>query len=1273
MNYFPLQHISIRVPWHDLGWNGTICQCPGRNTSCLKLNNIADNKDEAAEQPLAGKSLKDIPPSQFPPCVKERATFMADFAFERDHAHPYVKSSNKTHTHFATTKLRYPKYAAAGLPFRWMMKPVVFGGESEPGPPLIERFPLEEVDRSFEQQIEAALKFETHWIQDYRNHRTLLDCFWNHVRVEESLVFFYAKQVPLVEDTGRRILIGAGRVKQIGGLTEYEYEGSPEGKIRSLLWERMVTHSIRPDFADGFLLPYHQALEASKEGQEFDPAEVVAFTPEDRFTEFSFATEHVGSDAAIESLLACRAALLRSSELFNFDTRKQEAWIDQEIGRLWKTRGPFPGLGAILGANGMPMGHFIAQALVEHVGEDGNPWSAMPAMFADPSSILPPELARHIDDTTAKTWNRILTSENKETKSKFLQLVSRIALTDEQARFIAIPEVRKEYGVETSDADFLANPYLIYESTRFTQTPIAIQAVDRGMLPTHFIREKHPIPAPSEVKTAVDERRLRALTVRELEAASVQGHTLMPVDDVITTLRSVEKQKHRHDTNPTEVTAELLETAEDEQFDGIIGRVKMLDGRHAFQLDRFKDLGEVIRTKVNKSLGEDARRHELQVDWRAELDRYLDREGKIEPDEQEERARSEKAAALAELAASRFSVLIGPAGTGKTTLLSVLCQHPEVSSGSILLLAPTGKARVRMEDVARQAGTGNFQARTLAQHLSKSGRYDGRVQRYLLNDEPPEKVARTVIVDECSMLTEDMLAALLQSLSGVQRLIFVGDPRQLPPIGAGRPFVDIVAHLTPENIEAIFPRVSKGFAELTVPRRQGAGERDDLQLASWFGGGINGPGDDQVFEILAGKRQSETIRFIRWETPDELEKAIPLVLAEHLGFDPALEEHKAFSLATGAVLDDKGNTWFNAKWGDRPSSGKAADGWQILSPVRQQAWGVDPLNRLVHVRYKGQQVDWARRQGFRRSIPMPQGDQQIIYGDKVINNRNWSVPKGRLFPKPEERGYLANGEIGVVVGHRRTKKRDWQPTNLEIEFSTQTGTTFTFYPSDFGDEGDAALDLAYALTIHKAQGSEFDVVFLVLPRSPLMLSRELLYTALTRQRRKVVVLHQGDATELQRLSSEHHSSTATRLTNLFRAPKPVQVRGMKDRFLEERLIHITTRGDAVRSKSEVIIANMLHAKSLDYHYEAPLELGGVTKYPDFTIEDDDTGITYYWEHCGMLHDPGYRSRWEEKRKWYAGHGITEAGGPNGRLIVTRDQANGGFDAGAVAKIIDQLT
>ena len=537
-----------------------------------------------------------------------------------------------------------------------------------------------------------------------------------------------------------------------------------------------------------------------------------------------------------------------------------------------------------------------------------------------------------------------------------------------------------------------------------------------------------------------------------------------------------------------------------------------------------------------------------------------------------------------------------------------------------------------------------------------------------MTGQPGEKVARTVILDECSMLTEEMLASLLEALSGVHRLILVGDPRQLPPIGSGRPFADIIAHLSPKDVETRFPRVGPGYAELTVPRRQGAGEREDLQLAAWFGGGALTPGEDQVFEILAGTRASETIQFVRWDTPEELEAVLPEILASTLGFDPARHEWQAFACSLGGQLSGD-YVYFN-----RDRSGRDAEAWQLLSPVRQKPWGVDTLNRTLHVRYKAAQLEAARANvpGHRRRLPKPFGNDQIVYGDKVINVANQSVWKKRIYPEPPEPGYLANGEIGVVIGQIRTRNFNFEPRNLQVEFSTQPGRSFDFYRPSGDDDDDFSLELAYALTVHKAQGSEFDVVFLVLPRSPLMLTRELLYTALTRQKQKVVILHQGSAVDLQRLSSERYSATASRLTNLFGAPEPVAI---GETFLEEHLIHHTSRGEAVRSKSEVIIANLLHSKGIAYHYEHPLELGGVTKYPDFTLEDDDAGITYYWEHCGLLHDPSYRRRWEEKQECYRAQGILpleEGGGPIGTLIVTRDQADGGIDSPPIEALIARV-
>ena len=111
----------------------------------------------------------------------------------------------------------------------------------------------------------------------------------------------------------------------------------------------------------------------------------------------------------------------------------------------------------------------------------------------------------------------------------------------------------------------------------------------------------------------------------------------------------------------------------------------------------------------------------------------------------------------------------------------------------------------------------------------------------------------------------------------------------------------------------------------------------------------------------------------------------------------------------------------------------------------------------------------------------------------------------------------------------------------------------------------------------------------------------------------------------------------------------------------------TSRGEQVRSKSEVIIANMLYENHIPYTYEKELDVGGYKKIPDFTIEDEESGDVWYWEHCGMMNDENYSKRWNAKEKLYAANGIVE--GKN--LIVTKEYGMG-FDSSEVKAIIEKL-
>ncbi len=97
--------------------------------------------------------------------------------------------------------------------------------------------------------------------------------------------------------------------------------------------------------------------------------------------------------------------------------------------------------------------------------------------------------------------------------------------------------------------------------------------------------------------------------------------------------------------------------------------------------------------------------------------------------------------------------------------------------------------------------------------------------------------------------------------------------------------------------------------------------------------------------------------------------------------------------------------------------------------------------------------------------------------------------------------------------------------------------------------------------------------------------------------------------------------------------------------------YLTLKGDYVRSKAEVIIANELYHANIFYAYEKPLTLAGCkyTLLPDFTIRTPKAGGIVYWEHCGLMDDDKYRSKWDWKKNLYAQHEISEW---NHNLIVT---------------------
>ena len=396
------------------------------------------------------------------------------------------------------------------------------------------------------------------------------------------------------------------------------------------------------------------------------------------------------------------------------------------------------------------------------------------------------------------------------------------------------------------------------------------------------------------MKSDNDIRRVRALAVYALEQAAADGSTILPINHLLDRMQAIPLQPE------CAVTEDHITVIEDDISD-VIATKKMKDGSKYYKLQRYEDFDHEIERKIKKKLK--LGRIDIQADWRKILDDYLFGMGvPAATEDWDEQARSEKAVALQELAESRISILVGDAGTGKTTVLAALCSHQDIIDGGVLLLAPTGKATVRLLE-AMGGEASKFDAYNVAQFLTGVDRFDFKDMRYKLSEISVTKKYETVIVDESSMLTEEMFGSLMQAVGASKRIIFVGDPNQLPPIGAGRPFVDLISILK-HDFGKKRPRVKNGYCELVENCRQAStGARLDVEFAKMFTDSEIDLERNIVTEIAKGN--GENIRLLRWSSKEELEEKLFQVMAEEYG----IKDQESFDKSFGGHRGNYGEAW----------------------------------------------------------------------------------------------------------------------------------------------------------------------------------------------------------------------------------------------------------------------------------------------------------------------------------------------------------------------------
>lgn len=431
----------------------------------------------------------------------------------------------------------------------------------------------------------------------------------------------------------------------------------------------------------------------------------------------------------------------------------------------------------------------------------------------------------------------------------------------------------------------------------------------------------------------------------------------------------------------------------------------------------------------------------------------------------------------AALAATHWTTVVaGGPGTGKTHTIArilalLVAQHAaSAAPPRIALAAPTGKAAARLQEAVRDQapalGLPELSAATLHRLL---GWQRGRTTRFRYHEHNrlPYDV---VVVDETSMVSLTMMSRLLAALRPDTRLVLAGDPDQLASVDAGAVLADMVAAPFPGTADPSFEEVLGG--ELAAARDAGTKDADP-------------PDVEALTETERDRVRGGIIRLTRGRRFGG--RIADLAVAVRAGdTESALESLRAggdmlelvgpdeIAAVRADVVTTAQRVTTAARAGDAAAALAAFESHRLLCAHRRGPYGVEQWDRTA--------AEWAAAAG---------SGPENRYG-------TWYPGQPLLVTANDHEARIYNGDTGVVV---------CRPDG-SLRVALQRGDQpFLVHPTQF-----PAVVTVFAMTIHRSQGSQYDAVTIVLPEpGSSLLTRELLYTAITRARRHVRILGTEEA------------------------------------------------------------------------------------------------------------------------------------------------------------------
>lgn len=1184
-------HLTVRMAWHDNNWNGKVCCNPEANTYCtgahsLLSGRIEKRKDTAFEQKEGVKDeyvAKNFGPANVPPCYWSINAFGdQEFPVEHHHAFKWVK-------HAIPDVIK--KHSVVTWPFKL----------------------------SFVHNEDNKKKHGNYWPDlDQR-----IDHYIDKFQPGESIIFFYANyDNPVSADDMKYLLLGCSVIKERPEPTHFAFDKQQLTEIRTpkkkkkkvgQRWEEftdvtmtnfptinwMLQFSHDPDTA--VLLPYKEYIQYTENfpDQEHLLQDMKVIIEEESLIRgFKYVSMDIDDDKCLYLLYKLRKSIKKIQEhnqqVVKSDLKKQEDRIDRLIAKTWQKRGVYPSLAYVLG-------YFIEDAqkardLAIAIQTQLTPKNDLSVFFeAVLEEQIPDDLEDFEDELYDLAENRIF----KKYHNSFARL-SLLGLTPHQV------------GKIIDNKDLLqkmaANPYALYEEYQagednldipdMQDEPIDVFKVDMGMIPDKKYTQRHRKLQNLQEDSA---ERVRSVIINYLHHISASGHCYDNAQAVLNNLYEYPLIYKNNIKLDDEALLQLDQDYKSHFVEKLF--IREIEQENYFYLKEVRNaevfLNDLVTRLIRRPLHQ---QHQVAIDQHINDSLQLLHKI-IKTNEDQELFAAERKQLYKNIFERSFFLLTGKPGAGKTYETSKIIEHLYQTGEEVLILAPTGKAALRItENIRRHTGLAEVSAKTIDKYIFEKGFgwiYEDWEGALAIPEEQKLSIDNLVI-DESSMLDLNKLSLLLSMVKITdkypKRIILVGDENQLPPIGYGKPFQDMIQYVQEQDA-----RAAHHYINLVSNCRQ---ENDEqiLKLAEAFTDKTRCY--EEAFNIIdSGEGQkSEGLFVYNWKTQEQLNTKIDEALntvfeAEGIEAEDDFEKlNLLFGLYSNGYVNQQNGSF---------AGELQLEQLQILSPYRTGYYGTLGINKYVQSLYRYKQENGPDNKYF-------------WHADKIIRLYNWYWGKGA-----NRRLELSNGSIGLVnIGkdYRKYFFKDRQ------------------YPFN-GVDDEENFDLAYAITVHKSQGSDFKNVFLVIPQKESLLCRELLYTALTRSKFRLFIFVQDTAQNLL-MKAKNSSQLIHRNTSIFK--EPVDKKGK----------YSPEPGVTVASKVEYIIYTALQKSGLTFKYEEALKIGHLTYkiHPDFTIFLRN-GQKIYWEHLGMLDTRKYYRDWQNRRKDYTMDGLED-------FLLTTDDLEG---------------